>query len=71
MMERLRGGVNNMHSCRTCWFNITDYDERDRAYHYCHLTLEPIKDTKTVCKDYKHHDKKNTLNNNGKEYYLI
>lgn len=47
-----------MNSCNTCYFNITDYDERDRAYHYCHLTLEPIKENKKDCKEYKPHDKK-------------
>ncbi len=47
-----------MCSCKTCWFNITDYDERDRVYHYCHLTLEPINENKKDCKEYKPHDKK-------------
>lgn len=46
------------HICNTCYFNITDYDERDKAYHYCHLTLEPIKENKLDCKNYKHKDKK-------------
>lgn len=47
-----------MHSCKTCWFNITDYDEKDRAYHYCHLTMKTLTEDKEECKDYKPNNRK-------------
>lgn len=42
-----------MHGCKTCWYNITDYDEKDRAYHYCHITMKPLTKYKVECKNYK------------------
>ena len=58
-----------MNSCKTCYFNITDYDERDKAYHYCHLTLKPIKENKNDCKDYKHYDKKRYIEQQWKRVF--
>ena len=42
-----------MHGCKTCWYNITDYDEKDKAYHYCHITMKTLTKNKEECKNYK------------------
>ena len=42
-----------MNNCNTCWYYITDYDERDKAHFYCHLSMKPIDKPIKNCKDYK------------------